>query len=336
MNKFIFTSDKNYTQMAFNEIKKFIPDSRLVNHISQNICTVETKNNFLEISNIINNNCVFVRHICPVNFILEYKDNNEILNILTNNLEKIKSLIIQNKSFSTQTRLFLNEKNDLINNKIINDQINNLLNKNSNIKNPEQIISIVINNNKIFIGISESKYNLSSWPGGECRFKKDENLISRAEFKLLEAIDVFNLDLSKYKTALDLGAAPGGWTKVLLNNNLKVTAIDPALLSPKIINNPNVYHFKGLAQDFIKYDDKFDIIVNDMRMDTYESINLMKIYSKYISKNGLIIMTLKLRNTNTQTQTNKCLNILKNNFNILHARQLFHNRTEITVVLQKL
>ncbi len=36
--------------------------------------------------------------------------------------------------------------------------------------------------------------------------------------KLLEALRTFTPDLSGVKAALDLGAAPGGWTRVLAEN----------------------------------------------------------------------------------------------------------------------
>ncbi len=62
----------------------------------------------------------------------------------------------------------------------------------------------------------------------------DAGEISRAEFKLLEALEVFGVSLPSRGRALDLGAAPGGWTRLLLEASLSVVAVDPANLDPRL------------------------------------------------------------------------------------------------------
>ena len=47
------------------------------------------------------------------------------------------------------------------------------------------------------------------------RFAREEGQVSRAEFKLLEAIELFGVAVREHGVALDLGASPGGWTRVL-------------------------------------------------------------------------------------------------------------------------
>lgn len=340
MNKFIFTSSPESQQMAFNEIKKYIDKSSLLLYITSGVGLVETPITFSQVSYILKKqNAIFIRHIFPINVILDIQKDDDILK----NLEYVKHLFINDtkkyNTFSIQTRIYTKNKceysksiiNQLLSDKIISH--NYIL----DVKKPDLVVSIIINDLNMFVGISSPLHNLSYWPGGEHRFKKDDSLISRAEFKLLEAIEIFNLDIKKYSTALDLGASPGGWTKVLLNNGLKVTSVDPANLSKALEKNNRVTHLKCLAQDFLKNDYEFDIIVNDMRMNIYESINLMKSASRYLVKDtSLAIMTLKLREKNIQTQVNKALVALSLSYKILYAKQLFHNRSEVTVVLAPL
>lgn len=61
-----------------------------------------------------------------------------------------------------------------------------------------------------------------------CRVKKVNR--PSAEFKLLEALEVFGIVLPSHGVALDLAAAPGGWTRVLRRAGEYVTAIDPGEL----------------------------------------------------------------------------------------------------------
>ena len=72
---------------------------------------------------------------------------------------------------------------------------------------------------------------------------KEEDQISRAKFKLLEAEQRFGIDFSVARKAIDIGAAPGGWTSLLLERGLKVTAIDPAAMNPRLLGNPTCSRF---------------------------------------------------------------------------------------------
>ena len=47
--------------------------------------------------------------------------------------------------------------------------------------------------------------------------------------------------------AVDVGAAPGGWTRLLARACAPVYAIDPANLDPDVVALPNVVHIKGLV-----------------------------------------------------------------------------------------
>lgn len=338
VNKLIFTSDVLSSQMALNEINSFIENSNFSGWLDGGIGVLDLQTAFIDAANLfLKNNVIFVRHICPVDFELEVKkDVNDIKHILDNKRDLIDKLD-KKKTFSIQTRL-LSDTSFPYKASDINKEMANALNQdgfNLDVKSPEQVISIFVTEKTAFIGISLAKYNLSNWSGGEYKFKKDENLISRAEFKLLEAIDVFNLDFRKYKTGLDLGAAPGGWTKVLLAHGMKVVAVDPAELNPSIAKNPKVEHFKGLAQDYLKKNNKFDVIVNDMRMDVKESVDLMGIAAEYLNPDGIAIITLKLPTKKVQAITNNAISKLQDWYKIYGARQLFHNRSEVTVVLKK-
>ncbi len=101
-------------------------------------------------------------------------------------------------------------------------------------------------------GISLAADNLSNWAGGMRRFAREEGQISRAEFKLLEAIEVFGIAMPTHGVALDLGAAPGGWTRVLRRAGQYVTAIDPGDLDARLADDPGVRHRRMTAEQYLQ------------------------------------------------------------------------------------
>lgn len=208
------------------------------------------------------------------------------------------------------------------------------------IKKPQIIVSVLCTPEKGYIGISTTEENLSNWPGGARQYAQTPEQISRAEFKLLEALETFGVTLPKGGHALDLGAAPGGWTRLLVNAGMHVVAVDPAKLDPRLAGLPNLQHYHGYAQAYleeaIKKHRRFDVIANDMRMDAREAARLLVQATKCLRPDGFIISTFKLpratREIDPLKTLNEALNILRKHFAIVQAHQLFHNRQEVTVI----
>ena len=60
---------------------------------------------------------------------------------------------------------------------------------------------------------------------------------------------------------LDLGAAPGGWTRVLRQRGQYVTAIDTAVLDDRLKGDKGIRFLKMTAQVYLKNEpDKFDLM----------------------------------------------------------------------------
>jgi len=184
-------------------------------------------------------------------------------------------------------------------------------------------------------GVSLAADNLSNWVGGMRRFAREEGQISRAEFKLLEALEVFGIALPAHSVALDLGAAPGGWTRVLRRAGQYVTAIDPGDLDPRLASDSGVRHLRMTAEQYLQAEpDSFDIIVNDMRMDARDSARVMTAYARFLYRHGWALMTVKLPEHDRQPVLDQTFAILRTAYIIAGARQLFHNRSEITLYLK--
>jgi 23S rRNA (cytidine2498-2'-O)-methyltransferase len=171
-------------------------------------------------------------------------------------------------------------------------------------------------------------------------FAQTPEQISRAEFKLLEALEIFGVTLPTRGRALDLGAAPGGWTRLLLEAGLRVVAVDPAKLDPRLVRRPNLTHYRGYAEAYVEeFEDQrqlFDVITNDMRMDARESARLLLAMRDFLKHDGFIISTLKLPHATASIDPLRNLreatSLLSRYFDIVQAKQLFHNRQEVTVI----
>jgi 23S rRNA (cytidine2498-2'-O)-methyltransferase len=112
---------------------------------------------------------------------------------------------------------------------------------------------VFIADNLAYTGLSQPEENLSIWSGGMRHYAIRPDTVSRAGFKLMEALEEYPIVFKKNSensVALDLGAAPGGWTKVLLERGLKVVAVDPVQLAPVLQADKNVEYYSGRAHEY--------------------------------------------------------------------------------------
>ncbi|GAA3404606.1 SAM-dependent methyltransferase [Paenibacillus hodogayensis] len=203
------------------------------------------------------------------------------------------------------------------------------------VKDAKRIVSVFLNNGVAYIGISPPEYNLSDWPGGAVRFRKEEGQASRAKFKLLEAEYAFGLDLSGFRKALDIGAAPGGWTSLLLERGAEVTAVDPAVLHPELLTHPRLTHLKRNAGDVQFPPDTFDLLVCDMSWSPKQMIKLLLPLLAALQPGGTAVITLKLMHGKPFQTVKDSVRAMQPDMELHKAKQLFHNRDELTVYLRK-
>ena len=84
---------------------------------------------------------------------------------------------------------------------------------------------------EVFVGLAEAD-NCALWPMGIPRLRFPHAAPSRSTLKLEEAWhqfiprDQWDERLAPAMTAVDLGAAPGGWTWQLVNRQIRVIAVD--------------------------------------------------------------------------------------------------------------
>jgi len=168
---------------------------------------------------------------------------------------------------------------------------------------------------------------------------------SRSTMKLAEAIEVF-MDRSEQTrllrqgmTAVDLGAAPGGWTWQLVKRGIRVTAVDNGPMKGVLATHPLVEHLK---QDGFKYAPRkaVDWLVCDMvEKPAKVAVLIGAWFAAGWCKHA--IFNLKLPMKQRVVALDSALGGIRArldeegiNYRMM-AKQLYHDREEVTVFLTR-
>ncbi|WP_334071255.1 SAM-dependent methyltransferase [Paenibacillus sp. A14] len=204
------------------------------------------------------------------------------------------------------------------------------------VREADWIVSVFAAKERILAGITAPADNLSDWNGGAIRFQREEGQISRAKFKLLEAEAIFGIDFSSFQEAVDIGAAPGGWTSFLLERGMKVTAVDPAKLHPDVLRNPRLTHLRKNANSVKFREHQFDLLVCDMSWNPKLTAKLVTELLYALVPGGTAIVTVKLLSKKPMALIQEITATFEaSRLQIQRAKQLFHNRDEITLYMIK-
>jgi 23S rRNA (cytidine2498-2'-O)-methyltransferase len=200
----------------------------------------------------------------------------------------------------------------------------------------KHVLSVCLTPGEVLVGFNEARLALSDWPGGRVRLFRGDDQVSRSEFKLEELFQTFPVELPAHGLAVDFGAAPGGWTRIIRQRGLEVLAVDPGDLDPRVAGDPGVRHLRTTAGEFLRADRRrLDLALNDMRMEPVLSAELMVTAARHLKRGATAVVTLKVGLSRVLATVDRCLELLAGEFEVVAARQLHHNRKEVTVLLQR-
>ena len=180
----------------------------------------------------------------------------------------------------------------------------------------------------------------SSWPMGIPRLAMPRDAPSRSTLKLAEAIVTFMDEHERERAfvpgmrAVDLGAAPGGWTWQLIQRGLSVVAVDNGPLQASIADAPLVEH---LRVDGLTYRPRraVDWMVCDMVLQPSRIATLV---AGWLADGACrrTIFNLKLPMKKRYAEVQRCQAVIRDALDrrraryTLRFRQLYHDREEIT------
>jgi 23S rRNA (cytidine2498-2'-O)-methyltransferase len=180
------------------------------------------------------------------------------------------------------------------------------------------------------LGVLPARDALSLAPGGRLRAHVAGAAPSRAAMKLAEAFAWADRAPAAGDLCVDLGAAPGGWTFVLLARRARVIAVDPANLAPELRQNRRVQHLQESAFAF-EPEETVDWLFCDM---AWRPLEVAALLAKWARRRWarLLIANIKLPMKQRAEHLVRVLDILRDGgWTSLQARQLYHDRDEVTV-----
>lgn len=197
----------------------------------------------------------------------------------------------------------------------------------------------------VWVGVTDSG-NGSPWALGFPRLRQPSSAPSRSTLKLEEAwLQLISesdraLYLKPFQKAVDLGAAPGGWTWQLVNRGMQVVAIDNGPMNKDLMESGQVEH---LREDAFSYRPprQVDWLVCDMVEKPARVAELMERWlvqgwTRYAIFNLKLPMKRRWLEVNTILQRMRAVLAHEGSRYRLSARQLYHDREEITVFAEPL
>ncbi len=176
-------------------------------------------------------------------------------------------------------------------------------------------------------------------PGGIPRLRKLAGAPSRSAGKLEEAFAVLLDDEQRQRLlqpgmhAVDLGAAPGGWSWVLARRHLRVAAIDNGPLAQQVLDSGVVEHIR--ADGFTWRPPRpVDWLVCDM---VEQPARVAELIGRWLHQGWCrqALFNLKLPMKQRYAETRRCLALLREGAGralTVRCRHLYHDREEVTVL----
>ncbi len=200
-----------------------------------------------------------------------------------------------------------------------------------------------LNSTTVYVGLSRPG-NSSPWPMGIVRLKFPRSAPSRSTLKLDEAFLFFLGEepktLQPGMKAVDLGAAPGGWTWQLVKRSIRVTAVDNGPMDKELMDSGIVEHVRA---DGFRYAPlkPVDWLVCDM---VEQPSRIAALVARWMAEGHCrqAMFNLKLPMKKRYEEVLRCREMIEQTLDDaevpfrLAFKQLYHDREEVTGYLARL
>jgi len=195
------------------------------------------------------------------------------------------------------------------------------------------------------LGVSDPRLS-SPWPMGIPRLKAPAGAPSRSGMKLVEALVTFVGDdamlarLRAGRVAVDLGAAPGGWSQVLASRGMRVIAVDNGPIAGEVLQTQMVEHRREDAFRF-RPERPVDWMVCDV---VAAPARIAALAAQWIARGWCreTIFNLKLPTARRWPEIVRCRTVIEralaqvSGHHELRMKHLYHDREEVTAHLRRL
>jgi len=333
-NMFVITVPSGFENEAKKEVVSLIPDSKVQSTFFKGNLLVETVCAEPEvISKLRISETLYIGRVFPVTTKMEISPEGNNAQRL---FELVKKVLRPEDTFAVRcirrgTHSFSSRDIE----RDLGSKIEQTVGAKVDLKNPSKVVIVQIFQNNAYVGVTSSENLIVKSIRVSRKYAKGERPFTRAEYKIKEALDAFNLKIMPSFEVLDLGAAPGGWTKVLAGLAKRVVAVDPADLEVEVEGLQNVVHLRCRAENIPHDVGLFDLVTNDMNLAPADSAKIMVDVAPLLKEGGCALMTIKFVTRERKKLFEEAIRVLKVRYGDFKVRKLPHNRFETTVFMVK-
>ena len=197
---------------------------------------------------------------------------------------------------------------------------------------------ILVEPNEWWVGWHAADSVHQRWPGGVPEIEDNGDVISRAYYKLAEALAWGRIKIEKQDLCVEIGSAPGGAAQLLLEKGALVIAVDPANLHESLSKHENLKHIKKRGRQVRKAEFAearwlmVDVnVAPKFTLDTAEEI----VQNARVNIRGMVL-TLKMTDSKLAEHITGYRERVRSwGYKVVKTRQLAFNRHEICLVALK-
>lgn len=197
---------------------------------------------------------------------------------------------------------------------------------------------VIVEPDRWLIGHHRAATIVQRWPGGVPDLEMRDDIISRAYYKMLEALLWSQLPLNENDQCVEIGSAPGGACQALIELGAKVVAIDPADMHPSIAQHEQLVHLKKRSKDVRKSElSNAKWLFADMNVAPNYTLDAAEeiVTNQKTGIQGMLL-TLKIGDWKMADTIGEMINRVKGwGYRYVKTRQLAFNRREICLMALK-
>ncbi len=194
---------------------------------------------------------------------------------------------------------------------------------------------ILIDANQWWMGTHGARPGPSAHEGGFYDVRPPADMVSRAYWKMAEALEWSQLPFAPGQQAVELGCAPGGSCQALLERGLHVVGVDPAAMHASLLAHPHFTHLRKRAADVRRREfRKTRLLAADMNVPPEVTLDAVEAIVTHPEVHvDSLLLTLKLHDWQLAEAVPGYLERVRAwGYPTVMARQLQHGRQEICVV----
>jgi 23S rRNA (cytidine2498-2'-O)-methyltransferase len=197
---------------------------------------------------------------------------------------------------------------------------------------------VLVERNEWWLGWHRATSPETRWPGGVPPIASPARPISRAYFKIVEALEWSELPVAAGDRCVEIGSSPGGSCLALLERGLLVTGIDPAEMDAEVLAHPNFTHVRARAKDVKRsaFRDCRWLVIDANVAPNYTLDTLDGVLTQAGARPEGLVLTLKLTNPKLAEKLPAIAERLRRyGYRRVRMRQLAFNRQEVCAIVDR-